>query len=105
MKKVSDKIPGYSDGTAEVARPPVSSRELDDSKISAGFSREDERYLRLTKPYQGRGEGYLPIRSAWYRGANPPLICFTNLCLASNAISSWRWSRLAKPSGAIGTMK
>jgi hypothetical protein len=47
MKKVSEHIPGYSYGTAEVARSPVSMRELDDLKISAGFTDEDQRYLRL----------------------------------------------------------
>ena len=47
MKKVSEDIPGYSYGTAEVARSPISRRELDDLKISTGFTAEDQRYLRL----------------------------------------------------------
>ncbi len=47
MKKVTEHIPGYSYGTGEVARSPVSMRELDDLKISAGFTEEDQRYLRL----------------------------------------------------------
>jgi hypothetical protein len=46
-KKVSEHIPGYSYGTAEVAKSPVSMRDLDDLKISAGLTDEDERYLRL----------------------------------------------------------
>ncbi len=47
MKKVSEHIPGYSYGTAEVAKSPVSMMEFYDLKISAGFTEEDERYLRL----------------------------------------------------------
>jgi len=47
MTKISDRIPGYTYGTAEAARSPVLTRELDDSKISAGFTEEDPRYLRL----------------------------------------------------------
>ncbi len=47
MKKISEHIPGYGYGTAGVARSPVSMRELDDLKMSAGFNQEDERYLRL----------------------------------------------------------
>lgn len=47
MKKVSDRIEGYSYGTAEVARSPVSLQELNDLKISTGFTEEDWRYLRL----------------------------------------------------------
>ena len=47
MKKVSEHIPGYSYGTAEVAKSPVSMMEFYDLKISAGFTEEDQRYLRL----------------------------------------------------------
>jgi hypothetical protein len=47
MKKISEHIPGYSYGTTEVAGSRVSIRELDDLKISAGFTEEDERYLRI----------------------------------------------------------
>jgi Protoglobin len=47
VKRVSEHIPGYSYGTTEVARSPVSMRELDDLKISAGFTEEDQRYLLL----------------------------------------------------------
>jgi hypothetical protein len=47
MKKISENIPGYSYGTDEVARSPVSLQELNDLKIGAGFTEEDERYLRL----------------------------------------------------------
>ena len=47
MEKVSEHIPGYSYGTAEVAASPISMQELDDLKISTGFTEEDQRYLRL----------------------------------------------------------
>jgi Protoglobin len=47
VKRISEHIPGYSYGTAEVAMSPVSMRELDDLKISAGFTDEDQRYLLL----------------------------------------------------------
>jgi hypothetical protein len=47
MKLVAEHIPGYSYGAAEVARSRVSTRELEELKRSAGFTEEDERYLRL----------------------------------------------------------
>jgi hypothetical protein len=47
MKKVAAYIPGYSYGTAEVARSLVSKRELDDLKTSAGITEEYQRYLQL----------------------------------------------------------
>jgi hypothetical protein len=42
-----EHIPGYSYGNTEVAGWTVSMRELEDLKISAGFTKEDERYLRV----------------------------------------------------------
>lgn len=47
MKKVADDIHGYTYGTAEISVSPVSMRELDDLKISVGFTEEDQRYLQL----------------------------------------------------------
>ena len=47
LKQVSEHIPGYSYGTAEVAPSSVSMRGLEDLKISAGLTDEDECYLRL----------------------------------------------------------
>jgi hypothetical protein len=47
MKKVAEHIHGYTYGTAEVAVSPVSTRELEDLKVSAGFTEEDQRYLQL----------------------------------------------------------
>ena len=47
MKKVAEHIPGYTYGTAEVAISPVSMRELEDLKISVGFTEEDRRSLQL----------------------------------------------------------
>jgi hypothetical protein len=47
MKKIADSIPGYTYGTDEVAPSPVSMPELENLKISVGFTDEDQRYLRL----------------------------------------------------------
>jgi len=47
MKKAAESIHGYSYGMAEVLTSPVSIRELEELKISAGFTDEDQRYLRL----------------------------------------------------------
>ena len=47
MKKVSDNIPGYTYGAAEVGASPVTIKELQDLKVSAGFTEEDEKYLRM----------------------------------------------------------
>jgi hypothetical protein len=47
MKKVADAIFGYTYGRAEVATSPVSIGELEDLKISVGFTEEDKRYLQL----------------------------------------------------------
>jgi hypothetical protein len=47
MKMVAEVIPGYTYGTGEVAVSPVSMRELEELKISVGFTEEDQRYLRL----------------------------------------------------------
>jgi hypothetical protein len=47
VTKVSDHIPGYSYGTAEVAKSPISMRELQDLKASVGFTEQDQHYLRL----------------------------------------------------------
>jgi hypothetical protein len=47
MKTSSTPIAGYSYGTAEVARSPISIEQLQSLKVTAGFTDEDERYLRL----------------------------------------------------------
>ena len=47
MKRVSENIPGYSYGAADVAKSPVSTRDLEELKTSAGFTEEDQRYLQL----------------------------------------------------------
>jgi hypothetical protein len=47
MKKVIESIPGYSYGAPDVPRSPVSTHDLESLKISAGFTDEDQRYLRL----------------------------------------------------------
>jgi Protoglobin len=47
MKKDPLQIPGYSYGAPDLPQSPVSLRELEALKVSAGFSEDDERYLRL----------------------------------------------------------
>jgi len=47
MKMVAESIPGYSYAAADVAKSPVSPRELEQLKLSVGFTEEDQRYLRL----------------------------------------------------------
>jgi hypothetical protein len=47
LKTISENIPGYSYGTAAVPSSPISIRELQDLKTSAGFTDEDESHLRL----------------------------------------------------------
>ena len=46
MKKIAEHIHGYTYGTAEVARSPVSLQGLEDLKVSVGFTEEDQRYLQ-----------------------------------------------------------
>jgi hypothetical protein len=47
MKKAAEHIHGYTCGTAKVAASPVSMRELDELKISVGFTEQCQRYQRL----------------------------------------------------------
>lgn len=47
LKKIAENIPGYSYGAAEVARSAVSVQDLERLKVSAGFTDEDQRFLRL----------------------------------------------------------
>jgi hypothetical protein len=47
MIKLAETIPGYAYGEAEVATSPVSLKDLAALKVSAGFTDEDERYLRM----------------------------------------------------------
>jgi hypothetical protein len=47
MRTISANIPGYSYGAADMATSPVSMPEFEALKMSAGFTEEDHRYLRL----------------------------------------------------------
>ena len=47
MKTISENIPGYSYGNKDVAASSITIKDLEQLKITAGFSKEDERYLRL----------------------------------------------------------
>ena len=46
MKFVAPEIPGYNYGSAEVAQSPITLRELEQLKQSAGFTKDDEQWLR-----------------------------------------------------------
>jgi len=47
LKNALEEIHGYSYGSAEVSKSPVSLRELQELKVSVGFTDEDQRYLKL----------------------------------------------------------
>ena len=47
MKTVAEMIPGYGYGKSDLAPSPVSLGELEQLKITVGFTTEDERYLRM----------------------------------------------------------
>jgi hypothetical protein len=47
MKMAAEHIHGYTYGTGEVGPSPVSLRDLENLKISVGFTEEDQRSLRL----------------------------------------------------------
>jgi Protoglobin len=47
MKQVADHIHGYTYGSSEVAASPISMQELENLKVSVGFTDEDQRYLRI----------------------------------------------------------
>ena len=47
MKHVADHIHGYTYGSGEIPTSPVSLQELENLKVSVGFTDEDQRYLRL----------------------------------------------------------
>jgi len=44
---IAEKIPGYTYGESSVARSPITPRELESLKQSAGFTGQDQHYLRL----------------------------------------------------------
>jgi Protoglobin len=47
VKKIAEEIAGYTYGSAEVAPSAVTLAELENLKVSAGFTAADEAYLRL----------------------------------------------------------
>src|SRR5260370_39602493 len=46
-RKVAEEIPGYTYGTAQAARSPVSLADLELLKKTVNFTEEDLRYLRM----------------------------------------------------------
>ena len=53
MKKISETIPGYAYGADAISKSSISLQELEQMKISVGFTKEDERYLRLAGEVAG----------------------------------------------------
>src|ERR1700733_9101672 len=47
VKRIAGEIAGYTYGSAEVAPSAMSLKELENLKVSAGFTAADEAYLRL----------------------------------------------------------
>jgi hypothetical protein len=47
MKMIAENIHGYTYGSPEVPTSPISMRELENLKISVGFTEEDRLYLQL----------------------------------------------------------
>ncbi|MGO8697663.1 MAG: protoglobin domain-containing protein [Limisphaerales bacterium] len=47
MNRVADQIPGYTYGSAAVAKSPISMAQFNELKTSAGFTEEDQRFLQL----------------------------------------------------------
>jgi hypothetical protein len=47
MKRIAEDIHGYTYGLAEVPRSVISLQELEDLKVTVGFTEEDQRWLRL----------------------------------------------------------
>jgi hypothetical protein len=47
MKQIADRIPGYTYDDASIDRSPVSMQDLDQLKVSVGFTEDVVRYLHL----------------------------------------------------------
>lgn len=47
MRKVAEHIPGYTFGAAEAATSPITLEQLENLKITVGFTDEDQHYLHL----------------------------------------------------------
>jgi hypothetical protein len=73
-------IPGYSYGSGDLPRSPVSLEQLQDLKRSAGFTDEDERYLRLAGEVLKDQTSQIVAhwRSGNYRRHSEPRAAFPN---------------------------
>ena len=72
----ASSVPGYTYGTGEVARSPLSLEDLDLLKRTVLFTEEDERYLRMAGDIlEGQAEQILDL---WYGfvGDNPHLLYY-----------------------------
>ena len=89
MKKISESIPGYSYGKTDVARSAVSTLDLENLKTSAGFTKEDEHYLRLAG--EVLADQTKQIVDHWRRGiiANIPSLARHSRTPEGNAIPEY----------------
>jgi protein-disulfide isomerase len=104
MKIVSQQIPAYSYGTCEVATSPVSMREWEDLKISAGFTQEDKRYLRPAGDYECPycGAAHPIIKAVQERLGERMCFVFRNFPLVNSHPHAQHAAEAAEAAGAQG---
>jgi len=72
----AQKIPGYTYGTAEVARSPVSMEDFENLQKATMFTEEDVRYLRMAgEVLADQVEEILDLWYGWV-GSNPHLVYY-----------------------------
>ena len=92
MKKVSRHIPGYSYGAIEVAKSAVPIPDLEKLKTSAGFTDEDQHYLRLA------GEVLTGQTQSHAQVSNHVEVCSNDSGFVASLIHRYRARRLNRPS-------
>ena len=69
-------IPGYTYGTAEVARSPITPEDFENLKKATMFTEEDERYLRMAgEVLADQVEDILDLWYSWV-GSHPHLVYY-----------------------------
>jgi hypothetical protein len=81
MTMISGNIHGYNYGDAGVGASPVSAEDLANLKVSAGFTKEDERYLRLAG--EVLADQTKPVVDHWRNGI---IVGIPNLARHSRAL-------------------
>lgn len=89
MRKIAEHIPGYSYGAPDLPRSPASIEKLANLKVSAGFTEEDEHYLRLAG--EVLGDQTKEIVAHWRSGiiAGIPHLAKHSRTLDGNAIPEY----------------